>query len=197
MKIKHILQLAGAVGTPISLPAIPNWFSSAPTKIVAPRVNIVSTNAYDYMPTTTTTVPPTTTTAATVASSTTYPSVPTVVTQVAQYYSIPVCLALGMAWEESRWNANDVGDNNTSFGVYQLHVGGELGNIPVSLAYNPWINALISLGRVSNIYHGNPNQDLGSIAAQAQRPYNPVAYAHAVDVYTNDCERGLPTTQWN
>ena len=190
MKIKHLVKLIGAVATPVSLPTIPSWLTSQPTKIVRPVIQ--STNAYSYVTTTTTAVEAVTTTTA----ATTYPPVQQVITQVAQYYNIPACLALGMAWEESKWNPNDVGDNNTSFGIYQLHVGGELGNMPISLAYNPWINSLISLGRVASIYHGNPNQDLGSIAAQAQRPYNATAYAHAVDTYTQDCFKGIPTSNW-
>ncbi len=195
MKIKHVLQLASAFGVPTSFVSIPSWFRTAPQAPVVSISNvkpsIKSSNVYDWTPSTTTTVESTTTT-----TTAAYPSVQTVISQIATYYQIPTCLALAMGWEESKWNVNEVGDNGTSYGIYQLHVGGELGNIPISLAYNPWINALISLGHVSNIYHGNPHQDLGSIAAQAQRPYNPVAYANAIDTYITKCNAGLPPTQW-
>lgn len=105
----------------------------------------------------------------------------------AQAYGVPPALAEADAIEESGLNPYAVGDDGTSFGEYQLHEGGELGNLPGTLAqqkleaFDPTQNADIALRQIAAVYKANPNADPGAIAAAAQRPANQGAYAAAVD----------------
>lgn len=108
-----------------------------------------------------------------------------IVAQVAQQLGIPVGLADALAQLESGWNPNAVGDQGTSFGLFQLHEGGELGNMsPQSVMGSPqgeYQNALTSLSEVAQVMRANPGMDPGMIAALAQRPANEGAYAASID----------------
>lgn len=96
-------------------------------------------------------------------------------------------LALATAQNESGLNPTAVGDGGTSFGLYQLHQGGELGNLTPAQAYVPTTNAAVALSVLGQVVKANPNiGDPGTLAAMAQRPANPGAYASSVDAIYND-----------
>lgn len=111
----------------------------------------------------------------------------TIIDTVAQAYGVPPALAEATAIQESGLNPYAVGDSGSSFGEYQLHEGGELGNLPGTLAqqkleaFDPTQNADVALRQIAAVYKSNPNADPGAIAAAAQRPANQSAYAAAVD----------------
>ena len=106
-----------------------------------------------------------------------------IITMVANHYGIPPSLALAIAQHESGLNPNSVGDNGTSFGLYQLHIGGELGNrTPASVTgANMENNAIIALSTVAAVMKANPGASPGDIAAMAQRPANPGQYAATIN----------------
>lgn len=114
-----------------------------------------------------------------------------VIVSVAKHYKIPPELALAIAQHESGFNTHAVGDNGTSFGLYQLHQGGELpAGKDAVWAADPKNNAMVALKVVAQVYHRNPNLDWGTIAALAQRPANPQAYAQNVNDILKRSGRG-------
>lgn len=91
-------------------------------------------------------------------------------------------LALAYILNESGGNPYAIGDQGTSFGLAQLHQGGELGNLTPAQAFNPTTNLDVSLAEVASVQQANPGlTDPGVIAAKAQRPANQQAYAATVD----------------
>jgi cell wall-associated NlpC family hydrolase len=54
-------------------------------------------------------------------------------------------LAVAIALEESGGNPRAVGDQGTSFGLYQLHQGGALGSMNPQAAFDPYRNAMAVL----------------------------------------------------
>lgn len=104
----------------------------------------------------------------------------------AETYGVDPRLALSIAQYESGLNPAAVGDGGTSYGLYQLHQGGELGSLTPAQAFNPVTNADTALAVVSRVAAADPNGDPGSIAAAAQRPADPSAYAAAVDAIYSD-----------
>ena len=109
------------------------------------------------------------------------PSLIDTITQIAKALGIPPELALAVGYYESGLNPYQIGDNGTSFGLYQLHQGGELGAHDANWAYDVANNARTALGNIARIYHQDPSKDWGQIAAEAQRPQDPTSYASAVD----------------
>ncbi|HEY3923792.1 MAG TPA: transglycosylase SLT domain-containing protein [Acidothermaceae bacterium] len=111
----------------------------------------------------------------------------TIIDTTAQALGVPPALAEADAIQESGMNPYAVGDSGTSFGEFQLHEGGELGNLPGTLAqqkleaFDPATNAAVALREMAAVYKQNPNADPGAIAAAAERPANQTAYAAAVD----------------
>lgn len=101
-----------------------------------------------------------------------------VVTTVARQLGVPTNLALAMMRQESGGNPRAIGDNGSSFGLFQLHQGGELGAHPAAWAFNPWNNARTALGVLAHTPHNGLT--LGQWAAAAQRPANPAAYAASI-----------------
>src|SRR5579872_460680 len=95
----------------------------------------------------------------------------------AQRYGVDPVLAVATAMNESGLNPFSVGDHGTSFGLFQLHKGGELGKMSPTQAFDPMTNALTALSH----FGGHPGKSGGALAAAAQRPANPAAYAKAVD----------------
>jgi len=110
---------------------------------------------------------------------------------VAASYSLPAWLAEIAARVESGFDPYARGDRvngqYTSFGLYQLHRGGELEALPgtydqkIAAAYDPGTNARVALQRIAAVYHQDPNRDPGEIIAAAQRPADPARYARRVD----------------
>lgn len=95
-------------------------------------------------------------------------------------------LALADAQVESGLSPTAVGDQGTSFGLFQLHRGGELGNLTPTQAFNPSTNATVALSVFGAVSAAHPGADPGLIAALSERPANPTAYAQAVDaVYSS------------
>ena len=103
------------------------------------------------------------------------------ITQAANEYGVPVNLALATAQVESGLNPNAVGDNGTSFGLFQLHRGGELGSMSPQQAFDPLTNARRALSEFANVKKYNPNVSGGQWAALAQRPADAVGYAAKVN----------------
>jgi hypothetical protein len=107
----------------------------------------------------------------------------------AETYGVDPRLALSVAQVESGLNPVSVGDQGTSFGLYQLHQGGELGSLSAAQAFNPVTNANTALSVVGQVSAAHPGADPGAVAAAAQRPADPGAYAAAVDaVYSNPAD---------
>lgn len=107
--------------------------------------------------------------------------VKSIIVAVAKHYGIDPYLALAAAKQESGWRYNAVGDNGSSFGIYQLHRGGELGSLSPTQAFDPHTNAMVALKRFAEVKKAHPNWSPGQIAAAAQRPANQAAYARSVD----------------
>lgn len=102
------------------------------------------------------------------------------ITSVAQQLGVDPNLALATAYKESGFNPTAVGDKGSSFGLFQLHRGGELGSLTQQQAFDPSTNARTALSVLANIRGiGSP----GDVAAAAQRPADPAAYAKVVNGY--------------
>lgn len=128
---------------------------------------------------------------------------------VSTKYGVDPILALATAMHESRLNPHAVGDNGSSFGVFQLHRGGELGALTPGQAFNAKTNASVALREFRAVQHlsaaallnrfsrqiRNDPTDRnathaeimrlmgtpGEVAAVAQRPGDPLGYARAVN----------------
>lgn len=96
------------------------------------------------------------------------------------------------AQTESGFNPNvNIIDSNglNSVGLYNLNAAGELQQVPgstlaqkIANAKNPITNARVAIGHIGAVLKGaGPTPDLGAVAASAQGPEYPVAYAHTID----------------
>jgi hypothetical protein len=103
------------------------------------------------------------------------------ITQAAHEYGVDPNLALATATVESGLNPTAVGDGGTSFGLFQLHRGGELGSMSPQQAFDPLTNARRALSEFANVLKVHPGISGGTLAALAQRPADPVGYAKKVD----------------
>lgn len=108
-------------------------------------------------------------------------SVAQIISNVAQSLGIPPEVALSLGLYESGLDPKRVGDQGTSFGIYQLHEGGELGSHDANWAFNVRNNAETALGEMARIHAEHPNLNWGQVAAAAQRPADPGAEAAAVN----------------
>ncbi len=104
-----------------------------------------------------------------------------IITSVAVSLKVDPKLAIATAEQESGLNPNAVGDNGTSFGLFQLHRGGELGNLTQAQADDPATNAKVALTEFAKVSKSHPGIDPGQLAALAQRPAQPAQYAAKVD----------------
>jgi hypothetical protein len=96
------------------------------------------------------------------------------------------------AYHESGFNPFAVGDGGTSFGLFQLHEGGELGNHTAAWAFHPTYNATTACEVLAQVTRKNPHLSPGEIAAAAQRPADPKGYADTVNaLYTQAQTFGL------
>jgi soluble lytic murein transglycosylase-like protein len=102
------------------------------------------------------------------------------VAQVAQKDGVDPKTAVATMLVESGGNNKAVGDGGTSFGLFQLHQGGELGNMSPAQADDPTANAEVAIGQMAQTQKST-GQSGGALAAAAQRPANPGQYAQTVD----------------
>lgn len=75
---------------------------------------------------------------------------------VAVQYGIPASLWEDIAYVESGYNPSAVGDNGTSFGLFQLHIGGQLPaqyNSNPSAVYDPTLNAQIAMPSIAKAWN--------------------------------------------
>lgn len=134
-------------------------------------------------------------TAAAAPSTTSLTPTEAVIVKVATQLGVDPRLALAIAYQESGLDPTAVGDNGTSFGLYQLHRGGELGRNTEAWAFNPGNNAHRALSQVALVAKQHPNWSPGQIAAAAQRPANPTAYAASVNaIYDSKRWQNVPAT---
>lgn len=103
------------------------------------------------------------------------------IVNVAKQKGVDPYLAIATAIQESGLNPQAVGDQGTSFGLFQLHEGGELGALSPTQAFDPTTNASVALGVFANTAAGNPNLSPGDIAADSQRPADAAGYARSVN----------------
>jgi hypothetical protein len=108
-----------------------------------------------------------------------------IIAEVAKSYGIPPAVALSIASQESGLNPDAVGDGGTSFGIYQLHEGGELGSHSEAWAENVKNNAETALREVAQVRANEPDANWGKVAADAQRPKDRAGYAASVDSILN------------
>lgn len=105
-----------------------------------------------------------------------------IVSSIAQSLGVDSRLAIAAGQVESGLNPQAIGDSGSSFGVFQLHRGGELGSLTPAQAFDPATNARVALSRFADVIRTHPQvTDPGQIAALAQRPADPVGYARKVD----------------
>jgi hypothetical protein len=102
---------------------------------------------------------------------------------VATKLGVDPVAAVAMMLVESGGNAHSVGDNGTSFGLFQLHEGGMLtaAGLTSQQAFDPATNARVSLTSLAHQYAIGPDRSAGTIAAASQRPADPAGYAVRVD----------------
>jgi hypothetical protein len=107
-----------------------------------------------------------------------------VVAQVAREQGVDPAVAVAMMLVESGGRSTAVGDNGTSFGLFQLHEGGMLtaAGLTKEQAFDPRTNATVALRSFAHEFSkGHATRTPGEIAAASQRPADPVGYAAKVD----------------
>lgn len=107
-----------------------------------------------------------------------------IVAAEAKKRGIDPAVAVAMMLVESGGRNTAVGDNGTSFGLFQLHEGGMLtaAGLNSTQAFNPKTNAMVALAAYRHEYDkGHERRTAGQIAAASQRPADPVGYASKVD----------------
>lgn len=80
-------------------------------------------------------------------------SVKSLVDQKAAQYGVPAWIAEDIVQEESGGNPRAVGDRGTSFGLLQLHRGGQAGNRPTSALENASTNLDIGMPYIARGYN--------------------------------------------
>lgn len=95
---------------------------------------------------------------------------------------------LATAWVESKFRPNAVGDNNTSFGLFEHHVGGAGGSTLASAQryLDPNVSAADRAPRFAAA-----DIDTGAEAAALQRPADRVGYASKVNTAIRNMLAGL------
>lgn len=102
-----------------------------------------------------------------------------IIQEAASLHVDPI-LAVSMAILESALNPKAIGDNGTSFGLYQLHQGGELGNMTMDDAFDPQRNTHVALEFLKK--YAKTGMNPGQIAAACQRPQYPEIYEYTVNL---------------
>jgi len=122
--------------------------------------------------------------------STVDPSTVATIVTTAQAIGVDPLTALADSYQESGVNPTAVGDAGTSFGLYQLHQGGELGSLSPQAAFNPATNAGVALGQFAAVAKTNPSLTPGALAAAAEQPASPGPYAADVNAYYSQLATG-------
>jgi len=109
-----------------------------------------------------------------------------IVAKVANELGVDPTVAVATMLVESGGDRFNIGDHGTSFGLFQLHRGGELGNLSPQQAYNPVTNARVALSvfKSNQTKYSNP----GQLAAASQRPADPSGYARKVNARLAEAE---------
>jgi hypothetical protein len=118
-----------------------------------------------------------------------------VVAKVAREFGVDPVLAVADAITESNLdNTNKTGDGGSSFGLFQLHKGGELpkdwypGQPNAAKAFDPEANARVALSRFRALkgqYSG------ASLAYHAQRPADEAGYERSVNSHMAEARKLL------
>jgi len=89
--------------------------------------------------------------------------------------------AIAIMFHESRGNPLARGDGDTSFGLFQLHEGGELteAGLTPEQAFDPLTNARVAMRYIKHLE--GQYADPGKLATAAQRPKDKVAFAGDID----------------
>lgn len=139
-------------------------------------------------------------------------TVGSIIVAKAKQYGVDPLLALAQGWQESRLNPVSQGDfalpwqqssgpfytesnapsgsSPTSFGIFQLHKGGELGSLSPAQAMDSSTNANVAIRHLAYVANQNPNASPGTIAALAGGPADPVAYASNINRIYNELKAG-------
>ena len=120
--------------------------------------------------------------------------------QAAQEMGVPVSLALALVAQETGggFDPNSQGDydangNPTSFGLAQLHRGGELdssGLDETTALTNPVENVKVALRQVQPVMQQHPDWSYGQIVAAAQLPADATTYAADVNAWVDQIQTG-------
>jgi hypothetical protein len=94
-------------------------------------------------------------------------------------------IAMATVQQESGGNPNAVGDSGHSVGLFQLNDQGEGAGMSVAAREDPRANASIAMRVIAQQLAAHPNWTPGQVAAAAQRPANPAAYANSVNSIYN------------
>lgn len=117
------------------------------------------------------------------------------VVEAAKEEGVDPKLAVAMMLVESGGDNRAVGDNGTSFGLFQLHKGGMLtsAGLTPEQAYDPHTNAHVSLSNLAKIddRYSNP----GQAAAASQRPADPVGYAQKINASMDEAAELIAMAQ--
>jgi len=100
-----------------------------------------------------------------------------IVAQVARSMGVDPATAIAAMLVESGGNSKAIGDHGTSFGLFQLHKGGELGKMSPQQAFDPEANARVALSYFKKGEQQNP----GTMVANAQRPADRAGYARQIN----------------
>jgi hypothetical protein len=71
---------------------------------------------------------------------------------IAKSQGVPDKVWESVAYVESGFNAKATGDNNSSFGLFQLHQGGQLGSLSEQQAFDPATNAKAAMPAISKAW---------------------------------------------
>lgn len=76
-----------------------------------------------------------------------------IVSPIAKQYGVPDLVWKSIIQVESGYNPRAVGDHGTSFGLFQLHRGGQLGNLTPEQAYDPKTNAQTAMPAIAKAWN--------------------------------------------
>lgn len=134
------------------------------------------------------------------------------VAAVAKHLGVPPAVAVALGEQESGLDPYVGGDpsptygvsppggaGETSFGIFQLHEGGQLGDPPVSgsvvRALDPTLNAETALSNVAGEAKAHPGWTWGQITTASQGPADPAAYQAQLDALLPPNAVNLPAAQ--